>query len=154
VQTPRPIPEVDEVHSLDDLVKVAPLLDYIVLLSPLTDKTRNLINAKVLAAMKPDAILINLARGALVDYPALIAALKEKRIGGAGLDTFTPEPLPADSPLWDMENVLITPHLAGVSDIYPQQALTIVEENVRHYLAGNYNKMINLIRGPACGCGK
>ncbi len=154
VQTPRPIPEVDEVHNVDDLAKVAPLLDYIVLLSPLNEKSRHLINAKVLAAMKPDAMLINLARGALVDQEALIKALKEKRIGGAGLDALDPEPLPGDSPLWDMDNVLITPHIAGMSDTYPHQALAIVEENVRQYLAGKQDKMCNLIRGSSCGCGK
>ena len=146
VQTPRPIPEVDFVHSVADLPKAAALADYLVVFAPLTEKSRGLINEKVFSAMKPDAFFINLARGPLADEAALLRVLQEKRIAGAGLDVFCTEPLPADSPFWDLDNVLITPHIAGMSDIYPQQALPVVEENVGHYLEGTYHLMRNLAR--------
>lgn len=108
--------------------------DYVVLAAPVTPDTRNLINAQRLAQMKPDARLINVGRGPLVDEPALIRALQEGRIAGAALDVFVEEPLPADSPLWDMEHVLITPHTASNSDKQWERQYALVAENLRRYL--------------------
>ena len=97
----------------DGLDRLLSESDYVVLAAALTGETRHLIGAEQIARMKPDAWLINIARGAMVDEPALIAALQEGRIGGAALDVFAEEPLPADSPLWDMPNVIISPHNSG-----------------------------------------
>ena len=99
---------------LDDVVSQS---DFLVLAAPVTEKTRHIINAERLARMKPTAYIINVARGALIDEAALIDALRNRRIGGAGLDVFDHEPLPADSPLWELDNVLITPHTAASSDM-------------------------------------
>ena len=132
--TSAALPDIDElVHPdrLDDLLKRS---DYVVLAVPLTPATTNLIASRQLALMKPSAILINIARGAVVDEPALIDALREKRIAGAGLDTFATEPLPKESPLWLMPNVIITPHTAGASPRYWHRATTLFCENLRRYL--------------------
>src|SRR3990172_6086511 len=110
-------------------------LDYLLLLTPYAPQTRGIVDAKVLAAMTPTSFLINLARGGVVDEQALIQALKEKKIAGAALDVFAEEPLPGGHPFWDMENVIVTPHLGGFHDQYPEQALPTVEENVRKFLA-------------------
>ncbi len=107
--------------NLDELLPPAALqallaqADYVVLCVPLTDETSGLIGARQLQAMAPHAVLVNVSRGAVVDQEALIDALREGRIGGAVIDVTTPEPLPADSPLWAMENVVITPHDSGDS---------------------------------------
>ena len=110
--------------------------DYVVLAVPLTPETRRMIGAAELAQMKRSAILINVARGAVVDEQALIAALRAGTIAGAGLDVFEQEPLPADSPLWEMENVVVTPHFSAGSDRYTDRAADIVCDNLRRYLAG------------------
>ena len=98
-----------------------------------------------LSAMKPTAFLINIARGGVVDEAALIGALRSGEIAGAGLDVFSEEPLPAESPLWEMENVVITPHIGGMSDNYIEQVLPIFEENLRHYMNGDRRSMINIV---------
>ncbi|MCC7362536.1 MAG: hypothetical protein IT317_23850, partial [Anaerolineales bacterium] len=89
-----------------------------------------------LAAMKPTAVLVNVARGDLVDEAALIEALQAGRLGGAALDVFAREPLPADSPLWGLPNVILTPHIAGHTPAYAGRGMTLFAENVRRYLAG------------------
>lgn len=111
--------------------------DYVVLSAPLTSSTRGLINAERIARMKPGACLINVGRGPLVDETALIAALREKRIGGAALDVFDEEPLPPGSPLWDMENVLITPHTAGITEKLWARHYALFSENLHRYLSHN-----------------
>jgi phosphoglycerate dehydrogenase-like enzyme len=110
--------------------------DYVLLAVPLTDATRGLIGADELRAMRPDAFLINIARGGVVDEPALVRALEQGWIGGAGLDVFAQEPLPADSPLWRMENVILSPHIAGSTPHYNARAADVFAENLRRYLAG------------------
>jgi phosphoglycerate dehydrogenase-like enzyme len=110
--------------------------DYVALAVPLTEATRNLIGEAELRAMKSSAFLINIARGGVVDEPALVQALQEGWIGGAGLDVFAQEPLPADSPLWGMENVILTPHIAGFTSHYNDRAADVFAENLRRYLAG------------------
>lgn len=108
--------------------------DYVVVTAPLTDQTYHMINADILAQMKSTAIIINIGRGALVDEQALIHALHHGIIAGAALDVFEEEPLPATSPLWRMENVIISPHVAGNSIRYAERAARVFEENLRRYI--------------------
>ena len=126
----------DEVHGFRDLPRLAPRADFLVLACPLTDETRNLVDAAVLAAMKPTARIVNVARGRVVDEPALVAALREGRIGGAALDVTADEPLPRDSPLWDMPQVLITPHTAGETHSYEDNVLDMMMENIERLWRG------------------
>jgi phosphoglycerate dehydrogenase-like enzyme len=109
--------------------------DYVVLAAPLTPETRGLMNAERFGKMKPDACLINVSRGPLIDETALVRALREKKIGGAALDVFDHEPLPSDSPLWDLENLLITPHTAAMTDKLWERHYKLITENLRRYLA-------------------
>ncbi|MHB8683513.1 MAG: D-2-hydroxyacid dehydrogenase [Dehalococcoidia bacterium] len=110
--------------------------DYVVLAVPLTAETRGLIGEAELRTMKPQAVLVNIARGPIVDEPALVAALREQRIAGAALDVFEKEPLPPDSPLWDMDNVIVSPHISGGTEIYNERAVEIFADNLRRYLRG------------------
>jgi len=109
--------------------------DYVVVAAPLTEATRGLINAECLAAMRPDAYLINVGRGPQVDEAALANALRSHSIAGAALDVFEQEPLPAESPLWELENLLITPHTAGLTEKLWQRHYALFSENLRRYLA-------------------
>ena len=110
--------------------------DYIVLAAPVTDSTKAIANADRLALMKPDACLINVGRGPLVDEAALAAALRERKIGGAALDVFPKEPLEPESPLWDLPNLLITPHTAALADKLWERHYTLFSENLRRYFSG------------------
>ncbi|HKC00823.1 MAG TPA: D-2-hydroxyacid dehydrogenase [Terriglobales bacterium] len=110
--------------------------DYVVLAAPVTAGTKAIANVERLALMKPDACLINVGRGPLVDETALRSALREKKIGGAALDVFPKEPLAADSPLWDVPNLLITPHTAALTDKLWERHYALFSENLRRYLAG------------------
>jgi phosphoglycerate dehydrogenase-like enzyme len=110
--------------------------DFVVVTLPLTRLTRNLIGAEELAAMKPSAYLIQAGRGGVMDQAALVEALQEKRIAGAGIDTFSEEPLPPASPLWKLPNVLITPHIGGISPFYLQRAVDLFETNLKRFIAG------------------
>jgi phosphoglycerate dehydrogenase-like enzyme len=119
--------------QIDEIFRQA---DYVVLAAPVTDGTKAIANAERLALMKPDACLINVGRGPLVDEAALAAALREKKIGGAALDVFPKEPLAADSPLWDVPNLLITPHTAALTDKLWERHYALFSENLRRYLNG------------------
>lgn len=110
--------------------------DYVVLCAPLRPSSQALMNASAIGHMKADACLINVGRGPLVDETALVEALQEHRIGGAALDVFEAEPLPANSPLWDLPNVLITPHSAAVTDKLWERHYAMVSENLRRFIAG------------------
>jgi len=142
---PRPVEGFDRMHSSAELAGVVGEFDFFVLLTPLTEKTRNAVDAKVLAAMKRTSFLVNLARGGVVDEPALVEALKAGRIAGAALDVFNEEPLPADHPFWAMENVIITTHQGGFCDVYIDYALPTVEANMRCFLNGDIGGMINVV---------
>ena len=142
----RPVPGFDRVYDRSQLLEAVRELDYLVLLTPLTPQTRNSVDAKVLAAMKPGAYLVNLARGGVVDETALMAALKSKQLAGAALDVFATEPLPMDHPLWDMESVIITTHQGGFCDVYVNFAMPVIEENLRKFIAGDTASMINLVK--------
>jgi len=138
----------DEVLPPSDLPYLLSESDYVVLAVPLTKETRHLIGREELRAMKPTGILINISRGAVVDEAALVQALKEGGIGGAGLDVFEREPLPKDSELWGMENVILSPHISGGTDRYFEKAMPIFCENLRRYLDGRpLLNMVDLRRG-------
>lgn len=119
-----------------DLAEHAGWADHVVLIAPLTEQTRHMMNAEVLAAMKPTAHLINVGRGALVDEAALVEALRDGTIRGAGLDVFEEEPLPESSPLWDMPNVLVTPHISGVNPHYNRRVTELFRDNLARFLVG------------------
>lgn len=110
--------------------------DFVVVTAPLTDQTRNLINASVLAAMKPGAFLVDVSRGGIVNHEALVKSLQEGRLGGAALDVFPEEPLPADSPLWSLPNVIVSPHISGNSAAYDARAVALFSENLLRYIEG------------------
>jgi phosphoglycerate dehydrogenase-like enzyme len=105
--------------------------DYLVITAPLTDTTEGLIDEDALLTLPPDAVLVNVGRGRIVDTEALVDALRSNTVGGAALDVTDPEPLPAAHPLWDFENVLVTPHNAGHTPEYWNRLADVVAENVR-----------------------
>ena len=120
----------DEVHATRAFRSLLPRADIVALCCPLTAETENLVDAAALAAMKPSAHLINVARGRVVDETALVAALAERRIAGAGIDVTVEEPLAPESPLWAMEHVLITPHTAGETRSYEDNVIDILRDNL------------------------
>ena len=125
---------VDELVTPDALSKVATRADWLVLACPLTAATRGMIDAAVLAALPRGARVINVARGQIIDEAALIAALRDKRLGGAYLDVFEHEPLPVDSPLWDLPDVIVSPHDSGTSAGNPARVAEIFLRNLQHWL--------------------
>jgi phosphoglycerate dehydrogenase-like enzyme len=126
----------DEIVGPLELLAVLSRSDFVVICLPLTEETHHLIGELALRAMKPTAYLINVSRGAVVDEAALLRALTEGWIAGAGLDVFETEPLPEKSWLWQLNNVIITPHLAGETPIYNERAVDLFCDNLRRYLAG------------------
>jgi phosphoglycerate dehydrogenase-like enzyme len=110
--------------------------DFVIVTVPLTPETRGLIDAEVLAKFKPTACLIDVSRGGIVDHSALSKALQEHKLAGAALDVFPNEPLPGNSPLWKMHNVILTPHIAGNSPQYDERAVQLFAENLNRYLSG------------------
>jgi phosphoglycerate dehydrogenase-like enzyme len=142
----RAVSGFDRMHGRDELMRVVPELDYLVLLTPYSPATHQLVGAAVFSAMKPTSFLVNLARGGVVDEEALVEALRARRIAGAALDVFQQEPLPHDHPLWSFENVIITTHQGGFCDVYVDLAMPMIEHNMRCFLAGELSKMINVVR--------
>ena len=143
-RTKRAIPGFDAVYSRAEIVEAVKDLDYdFVLLLPLEDDSRNIVNDKVLAAMKPTAFLVNLARGGVLDEAALLRSLEKKQIAGAALDALATEPLPKDNPLWSLGNVYITPHIGGFCDTYVRNASMQFEQSLKAFQAGTPEKMIN-----------
>ncbi len=120
----------DEVYGSDRLLDLLPRADFVVLTCPLTPATERLVDARALAAMKPTARIVNIARGRCVDQSALIEALASGRLAGAALDCFVDEPLPPESPLWKLENVMITPHTAGETQRYEENLLDLLLDNI------------------------
>lgn len=142
------VPDVDELLPAADLPYLLAESDYVVIAVPLTAASRGLIGEKELGAMKPTAVIINIARGAIIDERALLHALKEGWIAGAALDVFEREPLPAESELWEMENVIVTPHISGGTPRYMQLAVELFCDNLRRYLAGQpLRNLVDLTRG-------
>ena len=130
-------------YAPEALHEMLPECDYVVIAVPLTPETVHLIGPAELKAMKPSAYLVNIARGPIVDETALVQALDQGWIAGAGLDVFEQEPLPADSPLWNLENVLISPHVAGFTPRYDERATALFAENLGRYLSGE--PLLNLV---------
>jgi len=120
----------------DRLAELLAWADVIVVAAPLTDRTRGLLGAEQFAAMRPGAWFVNVGRGEVVDEAALVAALESGHVGAAGLDVFAVEPLPQESPLWDMPNVIVTPHVAGSSEPSDQRAVDLFIENLGRYVGG------------------
>ena len=124
----------DELYPRNKLHEVLTQAEYLVLITPHTPKTEKMIGAKELALLPKGAILINIGRGVLVDEPALIEALRSGHVGGAGLDVFAEEPLPQESPLWEMPNVLVSPHSGSTSDRENSRITELFCENLRRFL--------------------
>jgi phosphoglycerate dehydrogenase-like enzyme len=136
---PKPLPKphfVAELHSLEWFPKMVPQVDVLVSAAPLTALSMNMFNEAVFRAMKPSAYFINIARGKEVDTPALVRALKERWIAGAGLDVAYKEPLPPDDPLWSAGNVIVTCHSSGHSPQTEGRCLDLFAENIRRYING------------------
>ena len=121
---------------LDRLAELASVVDALVLALPLTDDTRGLVSAEIIDRLGPDTIFVNVGRGELVDEEALAAALAAGRLGGAGLDVFATEPLPPDSALWDLPNVIVTPHMSGTCPTSDERAVEIFLTNLAAYTKG------------------
>lgn len=130
------VPGVDRAVSNDGLLDVLPETDVLVASLPLTDATRGLIGAGTFAALPDHAVFVNVGRGETVDQGALVAALRAGRLAAAGLDVFEEEPLPEDSPLWSMDNVVLTPHVAGQAPHYADRALSIFLDNLGRFRRG------------------
>lgn len=124
----------DRIYPAEAVAEMAIHCDYIVASIPMSAKNKAFIDAAVFAAMKPTAVFVNVGRGRVVDETALLMALQDGQIAGAALDVFSQEPLPADSPFWQLENVVITPHVSGNSKNYSEKAARVFEENLRRYV--------------------
>ncbi|ELY45486.1 D-2-hydroxyacid dehydrogenase [Natronorubrum tibetense] len=127
---------VDAVYGPDDLETVLAESDYLVLACPLTEETRGLIDAEAVATLSDDAVLVNIARGEVVDQAALVDALESDELGGAALDVFDEEPLPETSPLWDRDDVLVTPHMAGSTPHYWERCADVFVRNYDRFRDG------------------
>ena len=131
-----PVPGVERIVRPEQLAEVAAEADYLAVCAPLTSRTRGAVSREVIARLKPTAWILNIARGPIIDEEALISALREHRIGGAALDALAVEPLPAESPLWAFDNVIITPHSSNSSPNVRPRSLALIRENLRRYKAG------------------
>ncbi len=129
-------PDVDQLYPMEQLQELLRLSDYVVLAVPLTQETEKLMGEAELRVMPRNAYLVNVARGRVVDEEALIRALQERWIAGAGLDVTEEEPLPANSPLYSMPNVILTPHISGLSAHYDKRLTALFAENLQRYRSG------------------
>ncbi len=137
--------DVDRLYPPEALEEVLVAVDYLVLACPLTDETRGLLDRDAIDHLDDDAVVINIARGEVAVEKDLIRALQNDELGGAGLDVFEEEPLPDDSPLWELPNVIITPHMAGSTPHYWQRCVDLFTANYPLYEAGSYDEMDNRI---------
>lgn len=144
--TPRSVPHFDRVVTREQMPEVLADADFLVVLVPHTAETTKIVNAATFAAMKPSAFLVNLARGGVVDEEALLDALRNATIAGAGLDVFTAEPLPVDNPLWTLPNVIVSPHIGGYADTIVARGIAFMQANLRRYLAGDCSRFVNVVR--------
>ena len=132
----EPVEGVERVYGPDDLHEAVADAHFVVLAVPLDETTRHLVDADLLAAMRDDAYLVNVARGEVVDQPALVAALEAGDLAGAALDVFETEPLPAESPLWGMDEVIVSPHCAGFTVDYRRNVAALVGESLERLRSG------------------
>ncbi len=141
-------PGVEAMYGPDQLLDLLPEADFLVLVVPLTHETQGMIGERELRAMKPTAHVVNVGRGGLIQEDVLIQALREGWIAGAGLDVFAQEPLASDSPLWGMGNVILTPHIAGMTPHYNERAADLFALNLRRYLSGRpLLNQVDLVKG-------
>lgn len=144
-RTGKASPFIDEMYTDENMLFAVLNADYVICALPLTDDTYHLLDAEFFKSMKSDAVFINIGRGSVVDEASLIDALRQKTIRGAALDVFENEPLSKESPLWDMENVVITPHTAGISPRYMERGIQILKHNLKAYMGdGDYVNVIDL----------
>jgi phosphoglycerate dehydrogenase-like enzyme len=139
-------PGFDAVYPRARLISAAGEADFLIILVPYTNENHHLIDGAVIDAMKPSGVLINIARGGVLDEDALLAALIDGRIAGAGLDVFANEPLPSSSPLWDTPNVIITSHVGGMSEDYAEQVMPVLIDNLRAFVAGEPERMRYIVK--------
>lgn len=135
-RTVEPLENFDHVRAMEELNEALLTADFVVLLAPLTKGTRGLLGYRELSLMKKESILINLARGPLIVEEDLIKILSENKIRGAGLDVFSKEPLPKESPLWDFDQVIITSHIGGFSDLTNDRAIELITKNIKLFEEG------------------
>ncbi|MFQ4141284.1 D-2-hydroxyacid dehydrogenase [Chlorogloeopsis sp. ULAP02] len=133
---PEPLPNFDKIVGVNEWRSLLGEADYVVVATPLTPETKGLINAEVLRLMNPNAYLINIARGAIIDESALLTALSEGWIAGAGLDTFVTEPLPPESPFWSLPNVFVTPHCSALTPQLRNRIVALFLDNLARYRHG------------------
>ena len=141
------LPNIDEIRPRSRLVETMREADVVALSAVYDENTHGIVSAECIAAMKPTTIIVNIARGLLIDEGAMIAALKANKIYGAGLDVMAIEPLPADNPLWDMPNVVMTPHSAGAGGDKTDPIVNIIADNLALFKAGQ--PLNKLVHGPA-----
>jgi D-2-hydroxyacid dehydrogenase (NADP+) len=144
-RTPRPAAGFDEMMPTDRLADAARRADYLINMLPASDDNIGLFDAKIFSSMRPSAYYISAGRGQTVDEAALLAVLRERRIAGAALEVFQTEPLPADSPFWDLPNVFITPHIGGYVVEYEDFIMPLIVDNMRLFLAGRQGEMRNIV---------
>ena len=142
---PRELPGFDLMMRRDELAEAAAMADFIIVLAPYTPENDKLVSRKVIDSMKPTGIIVNIARGGVCDEDAILAAIREKRIGGAGLDVFRTEPLPPDHPFWKEERVLVTPRMAGGSNDYHTLTIPTIHTNLKCFVEGRMQDMINVV---------
>ncbi len=142
---PRDLGFVDRFYKPGELHQVMPEVDYFISVAPSTPETRKMINKEAFSKMKPTAFFISMGRGEVVDEDALLHVLRERKIAGAAMDTFMKEPLPPEHPFWGMDNVIITPHVGGTCDVYVRQAAGIFRENLKRFLKGEREELINMV---------
>lgn len=130
------LPSVDDWYTPEEQDTALEQADYVVLAAPLTPETRHMIGETALDTMRDDAILVNIGRGGLIDEPALIAALQDETIRFAALDVFEEEPLPVDSPLWELDNCVLTPHNSGSTPVYGERAADVFLDNLERFRTG------------------
>lgn len=133
---PQPTEHVDEVHALENLHALLPRADAIVCCVPLLESTRQLLSEQQFKLMQSTSILIDVSRGGVIDQTALIQALQKKQIAGAALDVFEQEPLPAEHPLWNMDNAILTPHCSSVYEGWELKSVSMFAENLKRYRSG------------------
>ena len=145
---PRPTPNVDRVYGSEDLHTALGEGDYVVLSVPLTDRTRGVIDAAAFGAMREGVILVDVSRGGVVEAAALLDAIASGHVAGAALDVFEDEPLPPESPFWDLENVILTPHCSSVYDGWEGRSAEIFCENLARWRKGEpLENVVDPVRG-------
>jgi phosphoglycerate dehydrogenase-like enzyme len=136
---------IDEIFGPDELHTVLGRSDYVVLACPLTEETHHLLSIKELSSMKPTAVLVNIARGAVINEEHLVRSLQNRDIRGAALDVAETEPLPAGSPLWNLSNTLVTPHMAGLTPRYLDRLGDLFTENYRRFIENEIEDLKNQV---------